>query len=94
MNSRSQISIWFFVGSLLLIYGVVATASSLVNHDAAGRTVLLAELHPDILWGVLLLALGGYSRALWSSHHLCEPLQPLAQSGGLGPASERGFKGI
>lgn len=61
MNSRSQISIWFFIGSLLLIYGVVATASSLVNHDASGRAVILAELHSDILWGLLLLALGAYS---------------------------------
>lgn len=61
MNSRSQISVWFFVGSMLLIYGVVATASSLVQYDAAGRTVLFTELHSDVLWGVLLLALGAYS---------------------------------
>ena len=61
MNSRSQISAWFFVGSLLLIYGVVLTASSLVNLDASGHTVLLGELHPDTLWGIVMLALGGYS---------------------------------
>jgi uncharacterized membrane protein HdeD (DUF308 family) len=61
MNSRSQISAWFFVGSLLLIYGVVALASSLVNRDATGHTVLLREVHPDVLWGVLLIALGIYS---------------------------------
>ena len=61
MNSRSQISIWFFIGSLLLIYGVVATALGLVNHDASGRAVILTELHSDIFWGLLLLALGAYS---------------------------------
>jgi len=61
MNSRSQISAWFFVGSLLLIYGVVLTASSLVNRDATGHTVLLRELHSDILWGIVMLALGAYS---------------------------------
>ena len=60
MNSRSQISIWFFVGSLLLIYGVVATALSLVNHDASGHAVILPELHSDIFWGLLLIALGAY----------------------------------
>jgi uncharacterized membrane protein HdeD (DUF308 family) len=61
MISRSQNSTWFFVGSVLLITGVVATASSLVNRDAAGRTVFLSELHSDILWGLLLLAIGAYS---------------------------------
>jgi len=61
MNSRSPISIWFFVGSLLLIYGVVATASCLVNRDASGQTVLFLDLHSGILWGVLMLALGAYS---------------------------------
>ena len=61
MNSRSQISIWFLLGSLLLIYGVVATALGLVNHDASGRAVLLTELHADLFWGLLLLVLGAYS---------------------------------
>ena len=59
MNSRSQI--WFFVGALLLIYGVVITAASLVNRDITGRTVVLTELNSDILWGLLLLGLGAYS---------------------------------
>ena len=59
MNSRSQI--WFFVGALLLIYGVVITAASLVNRDITGRTVVLTELNSDILWGLLLLGLGTYS---------------------------------
>jgi uncharacterized membrane protein HdeD (DUF308 family) len=61
MNSRSQISAWFFVGSLLLIYGVVVTAASLVNRDATGHTVFLSELNSDILWGILLLGIGAYS---------------------------------
>ena len=61
MNSRTQTSIWFFVGSLLLISGVVATAFGLVNRDANGHTVVLTELHSDILWGLFLLALGAYS---------------------------------
>ena len=61
MNSRTPISIWFFVGGLLLISGVVATASSLVEQDATGRTVLFLDLHSGILWGILMLALGAYS---------------------------------
>lgn len=61
MNTRSQISIWFFVGSLLLIFGVVTTALGLVHHDANGRAVVFADIHSDMLWGLLLLALGAYS---------------------------------
>ena len=37
---------------------------------------------------------GIFWRLRTSTHHLREPLQPVAQSGGLGPASERGFKGL
>ena len=59
MHSRT-ISIWFFIGSLLLIYGVVITATGLVNRDTAGNTVVLAEMHADIWWGILLLVLGGF----------------------------------
>ncbi len=61
MNSRSQMPAWFFAGSLLLICGVVVTASSLVNRDATGHTVLLRELNPEILLGLVLVALGAYS---------------------------------
>jgi uncharacterized membrane protein HdeD (DUF308 family) len=61
MTSRSQNSVWYFAGFLLLISGVVATASSLVNRDATGRTVFLGELHSDIVWGLLLLAVGAFS---------------------------------
>jgi uncharacterized membrane protein HdeD (DUF308 family) len=61
MPTRSQNSTWFFLGSLLLISGVVATASSLVNRDPSGGTVFLSEPHSDILWGLVLLALGAYS---------------------------------
>src|ERR1700678_1826493 len=39
-------------------------------------------------------ALGGHSGTLWPAHDLPEPLQPLAQGGGLGPPSDGGFKGL
>ena len=61
MSPRSHNSLWFFAGFLLLISGVVATASSLVNRDPTGQTVILGEPHADIFWGLLLLALGGFS---------------------------------
>ena len=61
MTKRSLSSTWFFVGSLLLISGVVATAAGLVNPGPSGETVVLGGPHPDIVWGLLLLALGAYS---------------------------------
>jgi hypothetical protein len=55
------ISIWFFIGVLLLSYGVLIFAASLyyaANPPAA--PVVLARLHIGIWWGLLLLAIGGF----------------------------------
>jgi len=54
-----NISIWFFTGVLLLVYGVIITASGVygLSHPPA-RPVVLAELHMDIWWGLLMLAAG------------------------------------
>ncbi len=66
MDSKKQrVSIWFFVGVLLSIYGVLITASGLygLQHPPA---VKLAELHAGIWWGLLLLAIGAaYSYAFF-----------------------------
>ena len=52
------IPIWFFIGCLLLIYGVLILGASLFNPDPPG--VVLANLHAGIWWGALLIALGGF----------------------------------
>jgi uncharacterized membrane protein len=54
------ISIWFFIGVLLLIYGVIITAASMAEaaFHAFGRHVVLEHLHFGIWWGLLLIALG------------------------------------
>lgn len=56
----SGISIWFFIGVLLIIYGVMIVGSGIVEwttgNYAAG--VQLVHLHAPIWWGGLLLALG------------------------------------
>lgn len=58
-GKRNLISIWFFIGVLLLIYGVAILGAGLMDTNApAGRTVVLAELHAQIWWGVLLLVIG------------------------------------
>jgi hypothetical protein len=55
----SSISIWFFIGILLTVYGALILGyglSELVTGHTAN--VILANLHAPIWWGALLLALG------------------------------------
>ena len=54
-----HISIWFFIGVLLSIYGAMIFAYGifeLVTHTTAN--VVLANLHAPVWWGGLMLLLG------------------------------------
>jgi hypothetical protein len=51
------IPVWFFVGVLLLIYGVLIFVSGLAEWSNPPNTVL-AELHAPVWWGALLTVLG------------------------------------
>jgi hypothetical protein len=55
----SRISIWFFIGVLLTVYGALILAYGLYEL-ASGHTanVILANLHAPIWWGAIMLALG------------------------------------
>ena len=58
-TSDAHVSIWFFIGLLLDIYGVLILGASL--HDLAvppEHPVFLANLHAGIWWGALLIVLG------------------------------------
>ena len=58
-DSEHGISIWFFIGSLLSVYGVIILVVSLLPSPAgAAAPVVLANLHAGIWWGVLLILLG------------------------------------
>ncbi len=52
------IPVWFFVGGLLLIYGVIILATGLAEFSHPPSTVL-SKLHPAIWWGALLVVIGG-----------------------------------
>jgi len=56
---NSGISIWFFIGVLLTIYGTMIFGYG-VSELVTGHTanVVLANLHAPIWWGGLMLALG------------------------------------
>jgi hypothetical protein len=61
MIGQSRITIWFFIGSLLLIYGVAIFAANVVDliSPQGGPKVVLAELHFGVWWGALLIIIGG-----------------------------------
>ena len=52
------IPVWFFVGLLLLIYGVLIFGSGLAEWRNPPPTVL-ADLHAAVWWGGLMVVLGG-----------------------------------
>ncbi len=58
MHGRNLISIWFFIGVLVLVYGVIILGAALFYHPAGARQVVLQELRVDIWWGALMTGLG------------------------------------
>ncbi len=61
MHRPGLISIWFFIGVLLLIYGVLITGAGLYEFvSPPDRPVVLGELHAGVWWGALLIVLGGF----------------------------------
>ena len=59
MHGPGFISIWFFIGVLLTIYGVLITATGLweLASPPASPPVLF-NLHASIWWGIILLIIG------------------------------------
>jgi hypothetical protein len=56
---RQSISIWWFAGLLLLVYGVIITAAGLWEYvHPLANAPILNQLHASIWWGALL-ALSG-----------------------------------
>ncbi len=51
------IPVWFFVGLLLAIYGLLIFASGLLEWARPAPTAL-AELHAPVWWGALLTLAG------------------------------------
>ena len=57
----SGISIWFFIGVLLAIYGFLICGYG-IYEVISGHTanVALANLHAPVWWGAVMLALGAF----------------------------------
>lgn len=51
------IQVWFFVGIMFVVYGVLILASGIAEFAHPPATVL-ADLHAPLWWGALLTVLG------------------------------------
>ena len=59
MHRAGMISIWFFIGVLLLVYGVLILGAGIYDWPIPpAHPVVLARLHAGIWWGALLVVLG------------------------------------
>lgn len=60
---EKQIPIWFFIGGIVLIYGLLILGAGLfhwLSPPPVDDRVRLWDLHVDIWWGALLLILGSF----------------------------------
>lgn len=61
MHDEHQIPIWFFIGGLLVIYGVLifcAGLYELVAPPPEDQRVALFSLHADVWWGAFMTIVG------------------------------------
>lgn len=57
MVQQKSYSIWFFIGLLVLIYGVLILAAG-IEGLYSPPPVVMADLHIGIWWGGFLIAVG------------------------------------
>jgi hypothetical protein len=69
MSEHKMISIWFFVGLMLTVLGVIITATGVYFLFRPQHETTLAELNPSLWWGVIMLA-GGLSFLIPSIRNL------------------------
>ena len=57
MARNGTISIWFFIGLLILVYGVLILGAGIAGLFSP-PPVVMAELHLGIWWGAFLIVAG------------------------------------
>ncbi len=58
-RERHMLPVWFFIGLLLTIYGVIILITS-ISEWSRPPDVVLARYHPGVWGGILLLLIGGF----------------------------------
>ena len=57
-HGKQEISVWFFIGVLLFIYGFLIIGATLTSGPETN--VVFAEYHIGTWWGALLIVLGAF----------------------------------
>jgi hypothetical protein len=57
MARKGTISIWFFIGLLILVYGVLILGAGIAGLFSPPQ-VVMADLHVGIWWGAFLVLAG------------------------------------
>jgi hypothetical protein len=57
MKKETLLPVWFFVGLLLGVYGILILISGMTEWSSPPPTVL-AELHAPVWWGALMAVIG------------------------------------
>ena len=58
MHNHGSLSIWFFIGMLLTIYGILIVGTGIAEYSSPPKEVVLSNLHAPVWWGAFLLLLG------------------------------------
>jgi membrane protein implicated in regulation of membrane protease activity len=71
MHEEHGLSIWFFVGVMLSIYGIIILIANIPAFSTVATAhVVLEELHAGLWWSILLILLGALFLFLhWPGKH-------------------------
>ncbi len=59
-STEQSLSIWFFVGVLMLACGAIIFCEGIYEFSHPPATVLANLLHPAFWWGLLMTVFGGF----------------------------------
>jgi hypothetical protein len=69
MHGKQLVPVWFFIGVLLSIDGLIILATGLQELSHPPTTVF-GEYHVALWWGLLLIIIGGfYTYKFWPKHN-------------------------
>ncbi len=58
MSEHRMLSIWFFVGLMLTVFGVIITATGVYFLFHPQQATVLAHLNPSLWWGLIMFVSG------------------------------------
>ncbi len=60
-NKRQPISIWFFIGLLVIVYGFLIMGAGIwALFVTPAHPVVMESLHADLWWSALMIVVGGF----------------------------------